>query len=173
VLESPITNHRYIAPTDLAVANFCIAGLGVALFTVRLRASRPWLAPTSPTPMTPPIDLEPLREEIEQHFATHTHQQLIKWLTDEHGIVVTKPTLRCRPLPSPPKVYQFPADLEGHGWRVCFSLAWLSPSRGAWRQYSLMRKPRTVPFVYNENSIIDKERDTQVKGTRLSSPLCF
>jgi hypothetical protein len=40
--------------------------------------------------MTPPIDLEPLREEIKHRFATHTHQQL----TDEHEIVVTKPTLR-------------------------------------------------------------------------------
>jgi len=38
----------------------------------------------------------PLREVIEQRFATHTHQQLIKWLTDEHGIVVTKRTLRRR-----------------------------------------------------------------------------
>jgi hypothetical protein len=46
--------------------------------------------------MTPPIDLEPLREGIEQRFATHTHQQLIKWLTGEHGIIVTKATLRHR-----------------------------------------------------------------------------
>jgi len=43
--------------------------------------------------MTPPIDLEPLREEIEQRFATYTYPQLIKWLGDEHGIVVTKRTL--------------------------------------------------------------------------------
>ena len=46
--------------------------------------------------MTPPIDLEPLREEIEQRFATHTYQQLVKWLIDEHRIAVTEKTLRRR-----------------------------------------------------------------------------
>jgi hypothetical protein len=46
--------------------------------------------------MTPPIDLEPLREEIEQRFATHTYQQLIEWLTDKHGIIVAKTTLKRR-----------------------------------------------------------------------------
>jgi hypothetical protein len=40
--------------------------------------------------------LEPFRKEIKHRFATHIYQQLIKWLTYEHGIVVTKPTLRRR-----------------------------------------------------------------------------
>src|SRR5947209_4624638 len=39
--QSPITNHRYIAYTDIAVANFCIAVLAAALFPFRLCASRP------------------------------------------------------------------------------------------------------------------------------------
>src|SRR5947209_16651331 len=46
--------------------------------------------------MPPAIDLEPLREEIEQCFTTHTYQQLVKWLTDEHRIIVTENTLRRR-----------------------------------------------------------------------------
>jgi hypothetical protein len=46
--------------------------------------------------MPPPIDLEPLREEIKQRFTTHTYQQLVKWLIDEHRIIVTEKTLRRR-----------------------------------------------------------------------------
>ena len=40
--------------------------------------------------------MEPLREEIEQHSATHTYQQLIEWLADKHGIIVAKRTLKSR-----------------------------------------------------------------------------
>ena len=58
-----LQNHRYAAPTDLAVANPRIAGLGVALFTVRLAhlahlASAHFV--TSPMPTITPIDLKPL-----------------------------------------------------------------------------------------------------------------